>query len=216
MTSTRAHRPVVRRLGASAAAAALIALSFAASPAQADEVTYQATCSLGGLSAPQDFVLSGDVEAGPVEAGGPVAISGLTYSDQYGEGYHIWVTVGGTVIDLGTTAGPDGGTKSTTPVDATITAPGTGGSFEVAPTSVRLAAPGSDFEIDCPVTTSPGPIGVVEVTAAATTSTSTTAVATTAPSSTSTSTPGGGTGSGGTGSTAPGAVPVSGSAAYTG
>lgn len=209
MTSNSVHRPPFRRVAMSAAAAALIAVSIASSPAHAGEVAYQATCSIGELSAPQDFVLSGTVEPGPVEAGGPVAITALTYTDQYGEGYHIWVTLGGEVVDLGTTAGPDGGAKSTTPIDTTVTAPGTGGSFAVAPTSVRLAAPGSDFEIDCPVTTSPGPIGVVEVTAPATTSTSTTTIDPADPTSTTTTAPAAAPG-------ASGAVPISGSADYTG
>lgn len=214
MTTDRSHASVIRRLGASAAAAALLALTVAASPAQADEVAYQATCSLGGLSAPQDFTLSGDVEPGPVEAGAPFVISGLTYSDQYGEGYRIWVTIAGTEVDLGTTAGPDGGTKSTTPVDATVSAPSTAGSFDVVPTSVRLSAPGSDFEIECPVTTSPGPIGVIDVTAAASTTTSTTTVDPTAPTTTSTSRPtAGGTGAG---APATGAVPVGGNPTFTG
>lgn len=216
MTTLRRPRPALRRLSASAASAALLALAIAASPAGADEVTYQATCSIGEFSAPQDFVLSGTVATGPVEAGSAVAITGLTYFDAYGEGYHIWVTLGGTVIDLGTTAGPDGGTKSTAPIDASINAPTTAGSFAVAPTSVRLAAPGSDFEIDCPVTTSPGPIGVVEVNAAATSTTTTAVEPTTTSTTPSTTAPSTGGGTGGSGTAASGAVPVSGNPTFTG
>lgn len=164
MNATTTKR--VARRAAAIVGVAAIGLSVTGAPAPAATVDYVATCRLGELSMEQIFTLSGDVEAGPVTAAGPVKLTNLVYSDDFAAGYRIQMVFGEDTIDLGLTDGPELEPKFTDPVDGTITAPAKAGPFAVVPDAVIVTPEGADFDMRCDMTTAPGPIGTVMVEAA--------------------------------------------------